>query len=70
MPLRAFATFPNASTSSKNCKYYAQIVNVAGKFFSVRVTFVVDAGLITFSFMLSWHLILCRDHIPNAFKTL
>jgi len=56
--------------SFKNCKYYAQVVNAAGKFFSVRVaTFGINTGLITFSFMLSWHLILRRDHSPNAFKT-
>lgn len=34
-----------------------------------EVLFSVNAVLITFSFMLSWHLILCQDHIPNALKT-
>lgn len=61
----------NESPPLKNSKYYTRIIPVAGKFFPVRATtFGVNTGLIQFSFMLYWHLILCQDRIPNALKAL
>lgn len=63
--------FWNVSPSLKNCKCYTQIIPVAEKFLPVQATtFGVNTGLIKFSFMLYWHLILCQDRIPNALKTL